>query len=273
MAAKKPLLPPGSRWNTLEKCSERNKEKEQPKNNGSEVSNEVTPKLCTSVSTGEITSLCEESNFHRKPQRSNSDDVLSHDKGIPRKPLPPPPPLNRKVDGTNVGSSIAQRSSPYFEKPPPPPYKARNSPESPNKSPKPPIIPRKIRTRTDEVDSMDKRPKPPIPRKPRTVYASGRTGPVLHRKPNVGGSVRIEPSGLLQKADVCRPPPNPNKDIQFRVKIPINEANKSKPSLEKMLLSKSVDTGAGVGVKDIPSPVGNERPASMILTSQVVCYC
>lgn len=270
MAAKKPLLPPGSRWNTLERSSARNKvEDSQPQNNG----NEGARKLITSVSTNELMSLGDD-NSHRKPPRSSSDDLLSHDKVHSGKPLPPtPPPTNkfRVVDGTNVDStkpSISQRSRTTFVKPPPPPYRERNSPPVPNKSSKPPIVPRKIYPPTDEVNSQGKRPKPPLPRKPRTVHVIGHGGPapVPLRKPNIGKPLEL--SGLLQKSDVHRQPLSPNRETQS--KAIVNEINKSKPSLEKMLLSKSVDVGSASAVKDIEC---NDRPASMILPSQVLCPC
>lgn len=271
MATKKPLLPPGSRWNTLERSSTRTKENEQAKNNaGNEVSNEGAPKLLTSVSTDQLTSLCE-SNYYRKPPRSISDDILSHDKGLPRKPLPPTPPLHSKGDRTKVDStnSVIAQSSPTNVEKPAPPYRARNNPHvrSPNKSPKPPVTPRKTHSDANIEASTDKRPKPPIPRKPRTVYASNQTDrPPLPRRPDFSGSKPLEPPRPFQQTDVRRL--SPSRDNQSRIKIPVNEANKSKP-LERMLLSKSVDTGMGVTMKDIPSPVSNDRPASMILTSQV----
>ena len=270
MATKKPLLPPGSRWNTLEKSSTRTKENEQAKNNaGNEVSNERAPKLLTSVSTDQLTSLCE-SNYYRKPPRSISDDILSHDKELPRKPLPPTPPLHSKGDRTKVDStnSIIAQSSPTNVEKPAPPYRARNNPHvrSPNKSPKPPVTPRKTHSDAN-IDTTDKRPKPPIPRKPRTVYASNKTDrPPLPRRPDFSGSKLLGPPRPFQQTDVWRLPPS--RDNQSRIKIPVNEANRSKP-LERMLLSKSVDTGMGVAMKDVPSPVSNDRPASMILTSQV----
>ena len=270
MAAKKPLLPPGSRWNTLERSPARTKENEQPQNN---IGNdEVTPKLFTSVSNDQLTSLSE-SNYYRKPPRSISDDLLSHDKGLPRKPLPPTPPLHGKGVRTYVDSTkcnVAQSSPTNIEKPAPP-YRARNNPQSPNRSPKPPVIPRKVHSSADMEDPIDKRPKPPVPRKPRTVYASNKTDrPPLPRKPNFSRSNPFEPSGPFQQTDVCRQPLNLSRENQSRIKIPVNEAKKSKPSLEKMVLSKSVDTGIGLAVKDIPTPVSNDRPASMILTSQVL---
>ena len=268
MAGKKPLLPPGSRWNTIERSSARQKlEDGQPQNNG----NEVTRKLISSASTDEIMSLGDIKS-HRKPPRSSSDDLLSHNKVHPGKPLPPTPPLN-KFDGTNVDTklNISQRSPTTFAKPPPPPpYRERNSPQIPSQSPKPPIVPRKIYPQTDEVASQNKRPKPPLPRKPRTVHVTGHGGPapVLLRKSNIGKS--LEPSGLLQKTDVHRPPLSPNRDTQSKVKIPVNEVNRSKPSLEKMIFTKSMDMGSAAAVKDIEC---NDRPASMILTSQVLCHC
>ena len=268
MAAKKPLLPPGSRWNTLERSSARKKEDSQLQDDG----NEGARKLITSVSTDELASFGD-NNSHRKPPRSSSDDLLSHDKVHSRKPLPPTPPLNNKfrVEGTNVEStkpSISQRSATTFVKPPPPPYRERNSPPVPNKGPKPPIVPRKTYPQTDEVNSRDKRPKPPLPRKPRTVHVIGHGGPapVLLRKPNIGKP--LEPSGLLPKSDVHRQPLSPNRDTQS--KAIVNEINKTKPSLEKMLLSKSMDIGSAAAVKDIEC---NDRPVSMILPSQVLCPC
>ena len=266
MAAKKPLLPPGSRWNTLERPLERKKvEDGQPQNNGSEL----TPKLITSVSTDELKLVSlRDNNSHRKPPRSNSDDFLSHDKVHSEKPLPPTPPLNKfRVDGTNVDSvkpSIGQRS-PTVKPPPPPPYRERNTPQFSNKSPKPPIVPRKIHPKPDEVDSQDKRPKPPLPRKPRTVHVTGGPALVLLRKPNIVKP--LDPSRLLQKTDVHRPLHSPSKDSRSKVKIPVNEVNESKPSLEKMSFSKSMDMSTGVAVRDIEC---NDRPVSMILTSQVL---
>ena len=264
MAAKKPLLPPASRWNTLERSSVRKKvEDSQLQNNG----NEVTRKLMTSVSTDELMALGD-NDSHRKPPRSSSDDLLSHDKVHLGKPLPPTPPLNNKfrVDGTNVDSakpSISQRSPTTFVKPPPPPYRERNSPPVPNKALKPPIVPRKIYPQTDEVDSQHKRPKPPLPRKPRTVHVIGHGGPApVLRKSNIGKP--LEPSGLLQKSDVLRQPLSPNRDTQSKA------IAKSKPSLEKMLLSKSMEIGSPAALKVIEC---NDRPASMILPSQVLCPC
>lgn len=368
MAAKKPLLPPGSRWKTLERSSELEKD-EKPQNNGEEVTDKVISKLFTSVSTDRLTSLCE-TNFHRRPPRSSSDDLLSHDRGIPRKPLPPTPPLNRKGNGTNVDAtkcSIAQRSPTNFEKPPrsnlgdlpnrgreiprkplpptpplnskvyrtnmdstkcniaqhspttfekpprasldclssrskdiprkplpptpplnskvdgikivssishcsptnieqpqPSPHKAKNNVQSPDKSPKPPVVPRKTYSKADsEGTSMDKKSKPPIPRKPHTVYATNKTGTAYPRKLDICGSKPIEPPGLFQKTDICKPLPDLNRG---KVKIPLNEGNTTKLSLEKMLLTKSIEVSTGASTKDISI---NDRPTSMILTSQI----
>lgn len=292
MAAKKPLLPPGSRRNILEKSPERKRaEDEQPQDNG----NEIAPKLFTSVSTDQIASHCS----HRRPPRSSSDDMLHHDKVVSRKPLPPTPPLGSKdikVDGTGVDSNVAQRSPTTIAKPPPPPYRERNSPQLPNKSSKPPIAPRKVHTKPeiDEIDFIDKRTKPPLPRKPRTVYGGSRTGPAVPKKHNFA----LEPLAPLQTTGIHRSPtltptspntenlsklptsPNreahsklptsPNREIHFKVKHLINEANKSSKPLEKMLLTKNMEINTGAGVNDITSSVGSDRPSSMILTSQVI---
>ena len=257
MAAKKPLLPPGSRWNILEKS--KTAVDDQGQNSGKEVS----PKLIASVSTTELTTLCDNGSY-RKPPRSNSDDLLSHDKTHSQKPLPPTPPLNVKFR-VDAGSAKPQRSPtiPAKPPPPPPPFRTRNSPQSPNKIPKPPIVPRK--TLSDEVDNQVKRPKPPLPRKPRTIHVAGRPGPVP-RKSNIGEPKHLEPSGLLQNlTDVHVSPQalSPNRGNQSKIQSPFNEPNKS---LEKMLLSKSVDLDSRKAIKNVDN---SDRPTSMILTSQV----
>ena len=256
MAAKKPLLPPGSRWNTLEKSKTVIDDKAQ------DSGKEVSPKLIASVSTTELTTLCDNVSY-RKPPRSNSDDLLSHDKTHSQKPLPPTPPLNVKFR-IDVGSAKPQRSPtiPAKPPPPPPPFRTRNSPQSPNRVPKPPIVPRKIHSTSDEVDTQVK-PKPPLPRKPRTVHVAGR--PVL-RKPNIGEPKHLEPSGLLQNTTdvhVSARALSPNRDNQSKIKIPINESNKN---LEKILMSKSIDLNTKTAVKNVDD---SDRPTSMILTSQV----
>jgi len=165
------------------------------------------------------------------------DDISSHNKVVLRKPLPPTPPLNSKVDGTNVDStkcSIAQHS-PTTCKKSPPPSKAENNSQPPNKSPKPPIIPRKTYPVINQTDSTVRRPKPPLPRKPHTVYGSNRAGPPVPRKPNIisprlpttpnrdeqSRSKPLELSGLLQKTAITspRPPADLHRGDQYKVKV------------------------------------------------------
>lgn len=270
MAAKKPLLPPGSKWNNSDKSSVRNKSESDLLQNNE--ASEVPPKLFTSFSTDQLTSLCD-NDVRRTPPRSTSDDFLRHDKVLSRKPLPPIPSINKIDDTTGTVDSAKTTHSSTTSTKPVPPYKARTSPTTPSKGIKPPILPRTVHSTNSVKSSIPEKPKPPkppLPRKPHTVFAVNRTGLPYPRRPDIGESRPLEPPGLLQKTDTSRQYNSNRVDQAKVVKVPVNEANKSKLALEKMLLAQSMEVGAATAIKD--TSVGNDRPVSMILTSQVL-YC
>ena len=201
MSAKKPLLPPGSKWKTLDK-SQTPPSTHLDDDNPQNISQGTTPQLIASPERVKLSSSPVSPRSHTLRSRwRSSDDLLDlkNTSTLPRSREP-----------------IDEDKSPIFDNRLSPPIKPHNGAVTD----KPAIVPRKLL----QHSPPQVRTKPPLPRKPRTVYATNRTRPGIPPKPKPPPTPR-KPSGLLKKAE------STNKDEQTehvdKSKLPSGLLNKS----------------------------------------------
>ena len=245
MSAKKPLLPPGSRWKTLDKTHTPTSliEDDDPQ----DYSQEATPQLTSPTGNTNRVKLSSSPGSPRSrtlhTRWRSSDDLLE---------IKNTSTLPRSYE------SVDEENSPICNRPSPPIRPQNGS----LVSGKPLVVPRKMQT-----SPQGNRTKPPLPRKPRTVYATNRTGPAIPPKPRPPPTPK-KLSGLLKKSES----PALNKEVQPEFKNSTeHEPITDKPKLPSGLLKKfnstegshplaKISTGNGVTSREpleLPKKTGS----------------
>jgi len=212
MSAKKPLLPPATRWNTLNKTNipTLHLENDDPQKYSQEA--KPSPSGSTLDSIDRITlSSSPRSSRTLHTRWKSSDDLL-------------------EIKNTSTLPRSYEDKSPIFNRLSPP-----ISPQNGSLvSDKPPIVPRKMQ-HSPQVSKA----KPPLPRKPRTVYAGNRTGPSIPPKPRPPPTCKKPPPVLLKKTET----PALTKNVLPEFKNSREcEAATDKPKLSSGLLKKLYST-------------------------------